>query len=83
MDEFEVFKDGAKLLDYACCLLMGRNPELWHRFENCRLVKGLTRLEALFHAVGDSEDYEEYVCSHLKMGKAYSLDDHIETRIEK
>jgi len=83
MDGFEVFRDGAKLLDYACCLLMERNPELWRRFEDARLVEGLTRLEALFHAVGDPKDYEEYVYSQLKTGKAHSLDDHIETRIEK
>jgi len=83
MDEFEVFGDGAKLLDYVCYLLTERSPELWRRFENIRLVEGLTRLEALFHAIGDPKDYEEYMYSQLKMGKAYSLDDYIEARIEK
>ena len=83
MDEFEVFGDGAKLLDYVWYLLTERNPELWHRFEYERLIEGLTQLEALFLAMGDPREYEGYVYSQLKTGKAYSLDDHIETRIEK
>lgn len=77
-EDIEILGDGAKLLDYAERNLRCRNLKLWRSFRRTCLSWSLTRIEALFDALGRLPDYVECKEYAEEAGGTYTLTDHLE-----
>lgn len=74
----EILREGDKLLRYAERTISGRNPKLWRHFERRCLMENSIRIEALYESIAILPDYAKYEASMKRIGKNYTLADHLE-----
>lgn len=77
-EDIAILRDGAKLVDYAERSISLRNFKLWRSFKRTCLSWSLTRIEALFDALGRLPNYAKCKEYSEKAGRKYTLTDHLE-----